>query len=58
MIRYCKIRRLSSDIIFFATGTTSALDVKAGAIIFDARDIAQHVFQLFDGSNFDELADR
>ena len=55
--RYCKIRILSRDIIFFATGTTSAISAKTGATIFDARDVAQRTFEDFTG-DFDDLPNR
>jgi hypothetical protein len=56
--RYCKIRVLSRDAIFFATGTTSALNASTGATIFDARDVAQHQFEYFTGDNFDDVANK
>ena len=52
---YCKIRTLSDHVIFFATGTTSATSAKTGALIFDARDVAQRTFNYFDGDNFHDL---
>jgi hypothetical protein len=56
--RYCKIRALSDQVIFFATGTTSAVSAKTGSIIFDARDVAQRTFEYFTGDNFKDLANR
>jgi hypothetical protein len=56
--RYCKIRPLSNRVIFFATGTTSAISSKTRATIFDASDIAQHTFEDFTGDNFEDLANR
>jgi hypothetical protein len=56
--RYCKIRPLSRDVIFFATGTTSGLNTSTGAIIFDARDVAQRAFEYFTDDNFDNIANK
>jgi hypothetical protein len=56
--RYCKIRALSHDVIFFASGTTSGLNASTGSIVFDARDVAQHAFEYFTGDNFDDLANK
>jgi hypothetical protein len=56
--RYCKIRILSDHVIFFATGTTSAINAKTGSIIFDARDVAQRAFEYFTGNNFKDLANQ
>jgi hypothetical protein len=56
--RYCKIRTLSDRVVFFATGKTVATSARSGAIIFDAREIAQRSFEYFTGDNFDELANR
>jgi hypothetical protein len=42
--RYCKIRPLSKNAFFFARGSTSAFDEEEKKNVFDARDVAQSVF--------------
>ncbi len=42
--RYCKIRPLSKNAFFFARGSTSAFDEEKNKDVFDARDVAQTVF--------------
>ena len=45
--RYCKIRPLSNNAFFFARGSTSAFDEEEKRNVFDARDVAQSVFDKF-----------
>lgn len=45
--RDCKIRLLSANAFFFATGATSAFDNDTHTKVFDAGDIAQHVYAQF-----------
>ncbi len=55
--RYCKICPLSKNAFFFARGSTSAFDEEEKKNVFDARDVAQSVFdKLGSDATVEELA--